>query len=901
MNPCSRRRVFFAFASLVAASLSAIHCEGHAAPVVPQSNPQGAPNPPYPILFVTQVPIPGDFTSIGSVFGNHRGDVTSCGRGGDLWIRYPDGSLKNLTANAGFGTTGFQGANSIAVRDPCVDWSGTKALFSMVVGATTQQYQYKTYYWQMYEIAGLGPSDTPVITKVANQPTNANNVSPIYGSDGRILFTSDRPRNGASHLYPQLDEYEEAPTVSGIWSLDPLVGDLRMLTHAPSGDFTPLVDSFGRVLFTQWDHLQRDQQADGDLVGAGYGTFDWSDESASSVPLAFKTEIFPEPRPNSPAFPTNSNLVGHTFNHFFPWQVNQDGTELETINHIGRHELHSYFAKSIKFDSNVKDFVSVASGTFNPNRIQNALQITEDPNQPGRYVAVDAPEFTTHAAGQLIEFTLPPGANPDQVAVGYITHPETHSAASNPSPNHSGLYRDPVVLSDGTLAAIHTAETEIDANLGTTANPLSKYDFRLKTIVSGGAYSVGGTLLTNGITKTVSWWSPDVLVSYSGTLWELTPVEVRPRPVPPMPSASLPTLEAQAFAQAGVDAAQFRAWLWRNGLAAIISRDVTTRDQNDEQQPYNLRVAGTSKQTIGSGGTVYDIAHQQIFQADQVRSLGGAQSPKAGRRVLARTLHDPAATNPPNPTGPEGSVSIASDGSVAAFVPARRALSWQLTDVQGIGVVRERYWLNFQPGEIRTCTSCHGLNTLDQAGHATPQNAPLAFTNLLEHYQSLPKNPNNPTLGNAAHGTTGSGAGGPFDVLTINGSAGGTAHRVDVATGTPITITLTPPASHPGNAKFALYVLVGAPSPSIEFNTFLGPMVFPPTYFAPQSSGVYTLGNSFGPDPTAIAPATAAPWSFVLPAWLPAGTTFTFQGVIEDDTSSSSPLGITNAVIVQVH
>ena len=39
---------------------------------------------------------------------------------------------------------------------------------------------------------------------------------------------------------------------------------------------------------------------------------------------------------------------------------------------------------------------------------------------------------------------------------------------------------------------------------------------------------------------------------------------------------------------------------------------------------------------------------------------------------------------------------------MAAFVPARRAMTWQLTDPAGAPVVRERYWLTFQPGEIRT-------------------------------------------------------------------------------------------------------------------------------------------------------------------------------------------------------
>ena len=67
-----------------------------------------------------------------------------------------------------------------------------------MVGAPTHQFDYNSVsYWQLYEITNfLDPSVVPVITKVPNQPTNFNNISPIYGSDDRIIFTSDRPRNG---------------------------------------------------------------------------------------------------------------------------------------------------------------------------------------------------------------------------------------------------------------------------------------------------------------------------------------------------------------------------------------------------------------------------------------------------------------------------------------------------------------------------------------------------------------------------------------------------------------------------------------------------------------------------------------------------------------------------------
>src|SRR6185369_13990233 len=75
--------------------------------------------PTNAILFVTQIPIPGDFTTIGSVFGNQQAALDSCGRGGDLYIRYPDGNVRNLTRAAGYGKWGSQLTNGIAVRQPC--------------------------------------------------------------------------------------------------------------------------------------------------------------------------------------------------------------------------------------------------------------------------------------------------------------------------------------------------------------------------------------------------------------------------------------------------------------------------------------------------------------------------------------------------------------------------------------------------------------------------------------------------------------------------------------------------------------------------------------------------------------------------------------------------------------
>ena len=683
-----------------------------------------------PILFVTQFPIAADFATIGSTFANHLPWVSKAGRGGDLYLRYPNGELCNVTRENGYGEAGvFQGADSIAVRDPHVHWDGTRALFSMVIGAPTEQYEWTEEYWQLYEVTGLASCATTEIARVANQPGGYNNMTPIYSPDGRVVFSSDRPRDGRRHLWPQHDEYESTATNTGLWSLDPATGELDLMSHAPSGAFTPIVDSFGRILFTRWDHLQRDQQADG--AGNPNGTFNWASEEADAQILP-AMEVFPEPRLEVPG----SNVAGLRINHFFAWQIHPGGTEEETLNHIGRHELHSYFNRSFLDDPNLDEFIASVSGRFNPNSILNMFQLAEDPETAGSYYAVDAPEFQTHASGQIVSLAAPPAQAPDAIAVALITHPDTGTVVPDgetPPPTHTGHYREPLPLAGGAILAVHT-ETRAAHNQGTRAEPDPRYDFRIKQLVDTGQYFEAGAPLLpgGGIVREIQYWDPDVMVSYHGPMWELSPVEIRARPAPPVLTPALEAPEVQVFADEGVAPATFQAFLAARELALVVSRDVTTRDALDRQQPFNLRVPGGT-QTTGAGGRIYDVSYLQFFQGDQIRGIGGAANP--GRRVLAQAMHDLPVANPPT-AGPAGAVTLGLDGSMAAMVPARRAMSWQLTDAAGVPVVRERYWLTFQPGEIRVCASCHGLSSQDQTGAGVPTNPPEALRALLQHWKT---------------------------------------------------------------------------------------------------------------------------------------------------------------------
>lgn len=650
---------------------------GAVCPVVPPSNTIATP-----ILFVTVPPVARDiFASRLSTFANHLPSTERAPRGGDLFIRYPDGTLRNLTTEAGF--------SDVAVREPSVHWGGGKALFSMVTTADGK--------WQIYEVSGLGSGETAAIRKVAAQPADFNNVSPIYAADDAILFTSDRPRNGALSLYPQLDEYESTPTITGLYRLEESAGSFRLLNHTPSGLFSPSIDSFGRVVFVRWDHLQRDQQFDGEPATST--TFASEDAGAPQVP---NVETFPEARlgMTSPYGPVG----GLRYNLFSPWVMNPDGTEELSMNHIGRHEMilgfvpRSFTDDPALADQNVNQFAA------NKQYIRGdggLFQIKEDPRAAGTFYATYASEFGSMTASHLFRFNGAPGLSAEAMVFTPVT--PGNGGGTHPA----GRFRDPLPLSNGAMAGIHSVSAD-----------MTSIQFRLKQLnrSATGDITVGDTL-TPGITR-------------AGTLmWELEPAEVAPRMRPAgRMNGGLDQAARQVLNEEGVAESELKQWLASNQLAMIVTNNQTSRDRADKQQPFNLEVPGGVK-TVGNNGRVYSIAHYQIMQADQVRGYTVRQ----GRRPIARPM--PRGKNPPTAAGPEGSVKIANDGSTAAFVPANRALAWQTTDAAGTPIVRERVWITLQPGETRTCAGCHGENNRNQAGNPAPTNKPEALRELLRYWK----------------------------------------------------------------------------------------------------------------------------------------------------------------------
>ncbi len=723
-------------AQTTAYTLTATDAQGHqiSARVTLNVNQAHAAPAAYPILFVTQVPVSTDVAARLSAFANHLGGIAQVPRGGDLMLRYPDGALRNLTREAGLGMDGLQGAGAIAVREPSVHWSGSKAVFSMLVGAPAGPRDVTPAFWQMYEVSGLAQGQTARISRVANQPERYNNLSPLYGSDERLLFTSDRPPGGLAQLYPQLDEYEATPTTTGIWRLDPASGALTLLNQAVSGAFSPFIDSYGRVLFTRWDHLQQDQlaQRDRDALGNGvalpFNSFNFASESADAAPLATRIDSFPESR--SGDMGPYGRVNAFAANFFTIWQINEDGTGEETLNHVGQHELaFGFLTPSFRDDPALQNHTD---DTLHANRLAlrrdgGLFHLREDPQQPGSYLGTAARENGAFTTNQIVRLSGAPGVNPERMVLTAVTAGDAGDVLPG------GRFRNPLPLSDGRLLASHTSSSA-------PPEPGSALkDLRLRFLAPdpvSGLYAAGAPL-TDGIAKSLSWWSPAGLQTYSGPLWELEAVEVRARARPSRAPAPLEAPERAVLAAEHVSEAALRAWLVAHQLALIVTRDQTSRDQAERQQPFNLQVPGGVKTVARDApdARLYQIAHFQIFQGDALRAYPG----RPGRRVLAVPLHDAGAANPPNPEGPSGSVRIAPDGSTAAFVPAARALTWQSTDPAFVPIVRERNWITLQAGEMRSCPACHGVNSVNQAGLAVPTNPPQALRDLLRHWKTLPK------------------------------------------------------------------------------------------------------------------------------------------------------------------
>jgi hypothetical protein len=143
----------------------------------------------------------------------------------------------------------------------------------------------------------------------------------------------------------------------------------------------------------------------------------------------------------------------------------------------------------------------------------------------------------------------------------------------------------------------------------------------------------------------------------------------------------------------------------------------------------------------------------------------------------------------------------------------------------------------------------------------------------------------------------------PLTSLKINGSSGGLARRVDLASGQAFTVSLTPLPATAGTQNFAILGFLGVPgfADQVVFSE-LGGLAMPPAIPGVAPAAAFMLTNNIFPDPQALIPSTPAPWSLSIPSGLPPTIQIALQTVIVLPSTASYPvLRSTNAVLLNVY
>jgi hypothetical protein len=248
--------------------------------------------------------------------------------------------------------------------------------------------------------------------------------------------------------------------------------------------------------------------------------------------------MFPEPRSDTHSA-TYGPVNGHRFNQFTPWQMNEDGTDEETLNHMGRHELSfGYLIKSFASDPKLSDYSvdSLHANTFSVGMDTGLFQLREDPVQPALLRGVHA--RVRHARlGTDLPHQRRAAVNPDAMALTARTGTRGH---------HGGRYRNPLPLANGELVSEPHAGLRPHAGADDGLPPEAAHAERGHRLLRGRhaahlRHREVGDVVVAGYAAVLH-----------GALWEIEAVEVVARTRPSRPALPLEAPERDVFAETGV-------------------------------------------------------------------------------------------------------------------------------------------------------------------------------------------------------------------------------------------------------------------------------------------------------------------------------------------------------------
>ncbi|HGY92571.1 MAG TPA: hypothetical protein ENK43_15495 [Planctomycetes bacterium] len=139
------------------------------------------------------------------------------------------------------------------------------------------------------------------------------------------------------------------------------------------------------------------------------------------------------------------------------------------------------------------------------------------------------------------------------------------------------------------------------------------------------------------------------------------------------------------------------------------------------------------------------------------------------------------------------------------------------------------------------------------------------------------------------------------DILSINGSMGGTARRVDAVVGQALMLHLQQPMGNLQPAAFVVFGVLAAPAftDAVALPYGIGRAAFLPCDLAPWAAPfLFVLANNLYVGPCSpFAASTAAPWTLTMSGGIPHPALMTLQAVVSTGVGS---FGLSNAVILRI-
>lgn len=188
----------------------------------------------------------------------------------DVYLRdraAPSGTEQNLTASV-------TGTGLYDIKDLDVSFDGTKLVFAMR-GPIADNQMFRDppswHIWQ-YDIA------TSTLAQLTGGPSDTNpdaqDVSPHYLADGRVVFSSTRQRDakavltgeGKANFEAQTEEGDESAFVLHVLEIDPNTHEatgIRQITYNQSHDMGATLLAGGRIMFSRWDNAAGRNGGDG--------------------------------------------------------------------------------------------------------------------------------------------------------------------------------------------------------------------------------------------------------------------------------------------------------------------------------------------------------------------------------------------------------------------------------------------------------------------------------------------------------------------------------------------------------------------------------------------------------------------------------------------------------------